>query len=97
MLDRTSPGGNEVLPEYGTGTGRIALEFFPSVKKSVAVDPSKEMPAYLRRKLDAASITTVVPLAWSIGSDPSPVPRFDSIVSPIYHHVPDTPHAAEVL
>jgi len=55
MLNRTSPGGNEVLLDYGTGTGLIALEFLHSVKKIVAVDSSKDMLTFLQKKLNADS------------------------------------------
>jgi ubiquinone/menaquinone biosynthesis C-methylase UbiE len=59
MLNRTPPQGNEVLLDYGTDTGLIALEFYPSVKKIVAVDSSKDMLTFLRKKLNANSITTI--------------------------------------
>lgn len=98
MLERTSPRGNEVLLDYGTGTGLIALEFRNSVKKIVAVDSSKDTLTFLRKKLNADSITTIEPLEWSIGSDPSQLPRFDIIiVSLTLHHVTDTRQAAEVF
>jgi methylase of polypeptide subunit release factors len=79
MLNRTSPQGTEVLLDYGTGTGLIALEFLHSVKKIVAVDSSKDVIAFLRKKLNADSITTIEPLEWNIGNDPS-LPRFDIII-----------------
>ena len=88
MLNRTSPRGTEVLLDYGTGTGLIALEFLHSVKKIVAVDSSKDMLAFLRKKLNAESITTIEPLEWSIGNDLQKLPRFDIIiVSLTLHHV----------
>ena len=98
MLNRTSPRGNEVLLDYGTGTGLIALEFLHSVKKIVAVDSSKDMLTFLQKKLNADSISTIEPLEWSIGNDPSQLPRFDIIiVSLTLHHVMDTSQAAEVF
>jgi ubiquinone/menaquinone biosynthesis C-methylase UbiE len=98
MLNRTSPQGTEVLLDYGTGTGLIALEFRNSVKKIVAVDSSKDTLTFLQKKLNADSITTIEPLEWSIGSDPSQLPRFDIIiVSLTLHHVTDTSQAAEVF
>ncbi len=98
MLNRTSPQGTEVLLDYGTGTGIIALEFYPSVKKIVAVDSSKDVLAFLRKKLNAESITTIEPLEWSIGNDLQKLPRFDIIiVSLTLHHVVDTAQAAEVF
>lgn len=98
MLNRTSPRGNEVLLDYGTGTGLIALEFRNSVKKIVAVDSSKDTLTFLQKKLNADSITTIEPLEWSIGSDPSQLPKFDIIiVSLTLHHVTDTRQAAEVF
>lgn len=84
--------------DFGTGTGLIALEFLHSIKKIVAADSSKDMLNFLQRKLNADSITTIEPLEWSIGSDPSQLPRFDIIiVSLTLHHVPDTLQAAEVF
>ena len=98
MLNRTSPRGTEVLLDYGTGTGLIALEFYHSVKKIVAVDSSKDMLTFLRKKLNAESITTIEPLEWSIGNDLQKLPRFDIIiVSLTLHHVMDTALAAEVF
>ena len=98
MLNRTSPQGNEVLLDYGTGTGLIALEFLHSVKKIVAVDSSKDMLAFLQKKLNADSITTIEPLEWSIGNDLQKLPRFDIIiVSLTLHHVVDSAQAAEVF
>jgi ubiquinone/menaquinone biosynthesis C-methylase UbiE len=98
MLNRTSPGGTEVLLDYGTGTGLIALEFYHSVRKIVAVDSSKDMLAVLRKKLNTYSITTIETLEWSIGRDPSQLPKFDIIiVSMTLHHLMDTALAAVVF
>jgi ubiquinone/menaquinone biosynthesis C-methylase UbiE len=98
MLNRTSPRGTDVLLDYGTGTGLIALEFRNSVKKIVAVDSSKDMLTFLQKKLNADSITTIEPLEWSIGNDLQKLPRFDIIiVSLTLHHVMDTALAAEVF
>jgi len=98
MLKRTSPRGTEVLLDYGTGTGLIALEFYPSVKKIVAVDSSKDMLDFLRKKLSADAITTIEPLEWSIGDNLQKLSRFDIIiVSLTLHHVVDTVLAAEVF
>lgn len=98
MLNKTAPKGTELLLDYGTGTGLIAMEFRPHVKKIVAVDSSEDMLAFLRKKLDAASITTIVPLAWSIGDDPQELPRSDIIiVSLTLHHVMDTALAAGIF
>ena len=86
------------LCDYGTGTGLIALEFRPHVKKIVAVDSSGDMLAFLRKKLAAAAITGIEPRAWSIGDDPQELPRFDIIiVSLTLHHVMDTARAAGVF
>jgi tRNA (cmo5U34)-methyltransferase len=98
MLNRTSPRGTEVLLDYGTGTGLIALEFYHSVKKIIAVDTSKDMLTFLQKKLNADSITTIEPLEWSIGNDLQKLPSFDIIiVSLTLHHVMDTALAAEVF
>ncbi len=98
MLDKTAPKGDEVLLDYGTGIGLIALEFRPHVKTIVAVDSSEDMLAFLRKKLAASSITTIVPLAWSVGDDSQELPRSDIIiVSLTLHHVMDTSLAAGIF
>ena len=98
MLNQTSPRGTDVLLDYGTGTGLIALEFFHSVKKIVAVDSSKDILTFLKKKLDANAITTIEPIEWSIGNDLQKLPKFDIIiVSLTLHHVMDTALAAEVF
>jgi ubiquinone/menaquinone biosynthesis C-methylase UbiE len=98
MLNRTSPRGTEVLLDYGTGTGLIALVFYSSVTKIVAVDSSKDMLAFLQKKLNAASIKKIKPQEWSIGDDLQKLPTFDIIiVSLTLHHVMDTALAAEVF
>jgi hypothetical protein len=56
------------------------------------------MLAFLRKKLAAASITPIVPLAWSIGDDPQELPRSGIIiVSLALHHVMDAARAAGVF
>jgi ubiquinone/menaquinone biosynthesis C-methylase UbiE len=98
MLDRTSPRGTDLLLDYGTGTGLIALEFHPFVRKIVAVDSSQEMLAFLGKKLNAAAITSIEPLEWSIGNDPHKFPGFDIItISLTLHHLMDTAQAAAVF
>jgi ubiquinone/menaquinone biosynthesis C-methylase UbiE len=98
MLNRISPRGTEVLLDYGTGTGLIALEFSPTVKRIIAVDSSKDMINFLRKKLNADLITGIEPLVWSIGDDLQKLPGFDIIiVSLTLHHVADIARAAEIF
>ena len=95
MISVLNPTGNEVVLDYGTGTGNIALRILPRVKKIIAADSSQGMLEVLREKLSRAGITTVEVLEWSIGRDTALLPRFDIIVSSMtFHHVRDTAGAA---
>jgi len=43
ILSRLNPNDTELLLDYGTGTGHIALQVYNSVKKVIAVDSAKNM------------------------------------------------------
>jgi ubiquinone/menaquinone biosynthesis C-methylase UbiE len=98
MINALNPDGNELVMDYGTGTGNIALRILPHVKRIIAVDSSKGMLDVLQEKLSASGMTAIEPREWSIGQDTSHLPRFDVIVSSMtMHHVRDTAGAARAF
>jgi ubiquinone/menaquinone biosynthesis C-methylase UbiE len=98
MINALHPEGTELVMDYGTGTGNIALRLAPQVKRIVAVDSAHGMLEVLRGKLLADGITAIEPLEWSIGQDTTAMPRFDLIVSSMtLHHVRDTAAAARTF
>jgi ubiquinone/menaquinone biosynthesis C-methylase UbiE len=98
MKSRLNPNGTELLLDYGTGTGLIALQLYNSVKKVIAVDSAKNMLAILREKLEDREIVSIEPLEWSIDKDFQKLPLFDIItVSMTLHHIQDTMLAASVF
>jgi ubiquinone/menaquinone biosynthesis C-methylase UbiE len=98
MIRVTRPKRTDIVLDYGTGTGNIALNLYPHVKKIIAVDSAKNMLVMLGGKLEKESITSIEPREWSIGQDITGLPRFDRIVSSMtLHHVNDTSEASRVF
>jgi len=98
MITALKPKGNELVMDYGTGTGNIALRIVPHVHRIIAVDSSKGMLDVLKEKLSRDRISTVEIREWSIGQDPALLPRFDIIVSSMtMHHIRDTAGTARAL
>jgi ubiquinone/menaquinone biosynthesis C-methylase UbiE len=98
MINVLNPGGKELVMDYGTGTGNIALRIVPHVRRIVAVDSSKGMLDVLREKLSHDGISAIEIREWSIGQDTALLPRFDAIVSSMtMHHVRDTAGAAHAF
>ena len=98
MITTLKPKGNELVMDYGTGTGNIALRIIPHVHRIIAVDSSKGMLDVLQEKLSRDRISTVEIREWSIGQDPALLPRFDIIVSSMtMHHVRDTAGTARAF
>jgi ubiquinone/menaquinone biosynthesis C-methylase UbiE len=98
MISALHPAGTELVMDYGTGTGNIALRIAPHVRKIIAVDSAKGMLEVLKEKLLTDGITTIEPREWSIGQSTSGMPRFDLIVSSMtLHHVKDTVAAARTF
>ncbi|MCX6689965.1 MAG: class I SAM-dependent methyltransferase [Methanoregula sp.] len=90
--------GTEIIMDYGTGTGLVALQCRQHVRHIVAVDSSPKMLAVLNEKLAVEGITNIEPREWSVGEDTSVLPRFDCIVSSMtLHHVRDTIFAARTF
>ncbi|MDP3564987.1 MAG: class I SAM-dependent methyltransferase [Methanoregula sp.] len=98
MINALHPDGTELVMDYGTGTGNIALRIAPQVKRIIAVDSAHGMLEVLKGKLLADGITAIEPREWSIGQDTAGMPRFDLIVSSMtLHHVRDTAAAARTF
>jgi ubiquinone/menaquinone biosynthesis C-methylase UbiE len=75
MIRTLQPDGTEVVLDYGTGTGLIALQLRPHVQRIVAVDSAKNMLAFLHQKLATEGITSVEPREWSVGKETRDLPR----------------------
>ena len=98
MLRALSPTGTETVMDYGTGTGLIALQVRPRVKRVLAVDSAEKMLAVLSQKITDAGVTGIEPWRGDITEKTGDLPRFDIIVSSMtLHHVPDTALAARVF
>ena len=98
IITALKPNGKELVMDYGTGTGNIALRIVPHVHRIIAVDSSKGMLDVLQEKLSHDRISTVEIREWSIGQDPALLPHFDIIVSSMtMHHVRDTAGAARAF
>ena len=77
MIRLACPKCTDIVLDYGTGTGNIALNLYPHVKKIIAVDSARNMLAMLAGKLEKESISSIEPREWSIGQDTADLPRFD--------------------
>jgi ubiquinone/menaquinone biosynthesis C-methylase UbiE len=98
MITALKPKGKELVMDYGTGTGNIALRIVPHVHRIIAVDSSRGMLDMLQEKLSHDRITTVEIREWCIGQDPALLPRFDIIVSSMtMHHIRDTAGTARAF
>lgn len=98
MLHRLAPEKTDILLDYGTGTGSIALQFAGSVKRIIAVDTAEAMLEVLKQKLADENNTIIEPRRWSIEDDSTVLPTVDLItVSMVLHHIKDTEKAARVF
>ena len=98
MINSLHPEGTELVMDYGTGTGNIALRIAPYVKRIIAVDSAKGMLVVLKEKLRTGGITTIEPREWSIGQNTADLPEFNLIVSSMtLHHVRNTAAAARTF
>jgi ubiquinone/menaquinone biosynthesis C-methylase UbiE len=98
MLRALHPTGTETVMDYGTGTGLIALQIRPHVKRVLAVDSAEKMLAVLSQKISDAGITEIEPRKWDIMENIGDMPQCDLIVSSMtLHHVPNTALAARVF
>jgi len=98
IIDALHPDGTELVMDYGTGTGNIALRIAPHVKRIIAVDSAKAMLEMLQEKLHGEGITTIEPREWNFGQNIADLPVFDLIVSSMtLHHVRETAAAARTF
>lgn len=86
---------DQVLLDYGAGTGLIALKLLPYVGKVVAVDNSQGMLKALEEKMAVQKIGNVELFQGSVEDTGTRLPAADVIVSSmVLHHVRDTAAAA---
>ncbi len=98
MINALHLEGTELVMDYGTGTGNIALRIAPHVRRIIAVDSAKGMLEVLKEKILTDGITNIEPLEWSIEQDTADLPRFDLIESSMtLHHVRDTDAVARTF
>jgi ubiquinone/menaquinone biosynthesis C-methylase UbiE len=98
MINALHLDGTELVMDYGTGTGNIALRLAPHVMRIIAVDSAQGMLVVLKEKLATGGISTIEPREWSIGQDTADLPAFNAIVSSMtLHHVRDTAAAARTF
>lgn len=56
ILEQRKVTGEDIVLDFGAGTGLVGVQFVDSAKKVVFVDPSKEMMEVLRQKIEKAEI-----------------------------------------
>jgi len=89
IVELANPNGDDVVLDIGTGTGALAMEFAPKVKKVIAIDISEEMLKTAKEKLEKEGITNV---EFNVGgfADPNISEKVDLIVSNLaFEWIPD--------
>jgi ubiquinone/menaquinone biosynthesis C-methylase UbiE len=98
MIQHLNLANHQIVMDYGTGTGLIALNLRLQVGKIIAVDSSPGMLAVLTKKLHQVQITMIEPREWSVGQDAGNLGQFDIIVSSMtLHHIKDTAAVAKAF
>lgn len=98
MVHRLNPEKTDILLDYGTGTGAIALQFAEFVRKIIAVDSAEAMLDVLKKKIADEKNTNIEPRHWSIEDDTAILPEVDLITSSmVLHHIKNTEQAARVF
>jgi ubiquinone/menaquinone biosynthesis C-methylase UbiE len=84
--------GQEILLDYGTGTGVIALKLAPAAKQVICVDSSRGMLDVLEGKIRSANLRHVSSLLLDLEQpNDSSLPPLDVLVSSMaLHHIVDT-------
>jgi ubiquinone/menaquinone biosynthesis C-methylase UbiE len=76
--------------EYGCGTGLVSFHLQPDLGRIVLADTSSGMLDVLKRKIQAADVTNMMPLQLDLLEDPLPEERFDLIYTGnTLHHIAD--------
>lgn len=87
---------DQVVMDYGTGTGLIALKLRPHVRQVLAVDTSQGMLDKLKEKLARMKIVNVEVLKASVEDGNDHFPAVDVIISSMtLHHIQDTAKVAK--
>ena len=92
--------GSEVVLDYGTGTGIVALRMQPLVRQVIAADSSRGMLDVLESKLTASGISNVRTTILDLERDEVAIDDThpDVIVSAMtLHHIADTARFAATL
>jgi len=77
--------------EYGCGTGLLSFALRDDVGHFTLADRSEGMLEVLRKKIDDAGATNMVPVSLDLIEDPLPVERYDFICTMMtFHHIEDT-------
>jgi ubiquinone/menaquinone biosynthesis C-methylase UbiE len=100
MIGVLGLSGSEVLLDYGTGTGTVALRMQPLVRQVIAADSSRGMLNVLEEKLKASGTTNVRTVVLDLEHDAAPPGDIgpDVIVSAMtLHHIADTARLAGAL
>jgi ubiquinone/menaquinone biosynthesis C-methylase UbiE len=98
VVRHVSLNDNQVLLDFGTGTGLVALKLRSCVRKIIAVDNSSGMLAVLKQKLDRHGIVSIEPREWTVGRNTRDLPAVDVIVSCMtLHHIKDTAAVARAF
>jgi ubiquinone/menaquinone biosynthesis C-methylase UbiE len=100
MIGVLGLSGREVLLDYGTGTGTVALRMQPLVRQVIAADSSRGMLDVLEGKLKSSGMTNVRAVVLDLEHDAAPPSDIcpDVIVSAMtLHHIADTARFAASL
>ena len=93
MADRLRLGGSEVVLDYGTGTGVVALRLAPLVKEVICADSSRGMLDVLEGKIRSSGRTNARTLLLDLEQERghAGLPRLDVVTSSMaMHHIVDT-------
>lgn len=88
----------DVVLDYGAGTGLVSLELAAAAGRVLAAEPSEGMHAALCAKVASRKAGNVLPLRWSAESR-TPLPERPTVItgSMVLHHVEDVPRTARVF
>lgn len=98
MLAALNLSADDVVLDYGAGTGLVSLELAAAAGKVVAAEPSEGMYAALCAKVAGRGVHNVLPVRWT-AQDATPLPERPTAITGamVLHHVEDVPQAARVF